>query len=133
MTEAERALTREDFRNEIATARAVSGAGGVVPLLEEGAADRLDWYTMPYCTGGNFRPRVAASTTGDADDSAAALGILTDVAEGLHALHERGVVHRDVYQEKHPHPRGSRTDHRPRRRPPHRYPPRSRRPGVGRR
>jgi serine/threonine-protein kinase len=99
MTEAERALTRDDFRHEIATARAVSGAVGVVPLLEEGAADRFDWYTMPYCTGGNFRPRLAAATTGNAEDTAAALGILADIAEGLRALHERGVVHRDVYQE----------------------------------
>ncbi|MFD8609717.1 protein kinase [Streptomyces sp. NPDC059631] len=97
MTEAERALAREDFRHEIAVARAAEGAEHVVPLLEEGSSDRFDWYTMPYCTGGNFRPLLAARTAGG--DTAAGLRVLADVAEGLRTLHEHGIVHRDVYQE----------------------------------
>ncbi|MEU1476121.1 protein kinase family protein [Streptomyces sp. NPDC005760] len=99
MTEAERALTREDFRHEIDTARATENADHVVPLLEEGSTDRFDWYTMPYCDGGNFQPRLTAATSGQGEDVAAGLGILADVAEGLRTLHERGIVHRDVYQE----------------------------------
>jgi serine/threonine protein kinase len=97
MTEAERELTREDFRHEIAVTRAAEGAEHVVPLLDEGSADRFDWYTMPYCNGGNFRPLLIAATAGErADDG---LGVLADAADGLCRLHERGIVHRDVYQE----------------------------------
>ncbi|MFI9644643.1 protein kinase [Micromonospora sp. NPDC051925] len=97
MTEAERALTREDFRHEIAVTRAARGAAHVVPLLEQGSTDRFDWYTMPHCRGGNFRAHLA--TTLNRDDVTAGLRILADVTEGLGNLHERGIVHRDVYQE----------------------------------
>ncbi|MFI9588567.1 protein kinase [Streptomyces sp. NPDC052236] len=98
MTESERALTREDFRHEIAVTRTAQGAEHVVPLLEEGSTDRFDWYTMPYCPGGNFRPFLAVGAR-DRGEAAAGLCILADVAEGLRILHERGIVHRDVYQE----------------------------------
>lgn len=98
MTEIERALTHADFRHEIAVTRTAAGAERVVPLLEEGSTDRFSWYTMPYCPGGNFRPFLAAATA-DRDEVGAGLGILADVAEGLCVLHERGIVHRDVYQE----------------------------------
>ncbi|MGI5523200.1 protein kinase domain-containing protein [Micromonospora sp. CA-259024] len=97
MTEAERALRREDFRHEIAVTHAAQGAEQVVPLLEQGSTDRFDWYTMPHCRGGNFRPRLATNLS--RDDATAGLSILADVAEGLSTLHERGIVHRDVYQE----------------------------------
>lgn len=99
MTDDERALAREDFRHEIAIVHTADGAERVVPLLEEGSTDRFDWYTMPYCPDGNFRPFLADATAGDRDQAAAGLSILADVAEGLHALHQRGIVHRDVYQE----------------------------------
>ncbi|MEU8708641.1 protein kinase [Streptomyces sp. NPDC048565] len=94
MTEAERALTREDFRHEIAVARTATGAAHIVPLLEEGSTDRFDWYTMPHCVGGSFRPLLTAGGS-----QAAGLRVLADVADGLVALHERGIAHRDVYQE----------------------------------
>ncbi|MGH3868833.1 MAG: protein kinase domain-containing protein [Pseudonocardiaceae bacterium] len=55
MTAAERGLAREDFRHEIDTTRAATGAAHVVPVLGEGSH-------------ANF-------------------------------LHQRGIVHRDVYQE----------------------------------
>jgi len=98
MTEQERALAREDFRHEAGITRAAA-AEHVVPLLDEGTTGRFDWYTMPYCPGGNFRPHLAASTPRAGEDIAAGLDILADVAEGLRSLHERGIVHRDVYQE----------------------------------
>ncbi|WKU03510.1 protein kinase [Micromonospora sp. HUAS LYJ1] len=97
MSEAERALTREDFRHEITVTRAARGAEHVVPLLEEGSTDRFDWYTMPHCNGGNFRPHL--TTALHRHQVTVGLRILADVAEGLHTLHERGIVHRDVYQE----------------------------------
>ncbi|MGA5215135.1 protein kinase domain-containing protein [Streptomyces cinereoruber] len=97
MSPAERAIAREDFQHEIAVARVATGAGQVVPLLEEGTAHRFDWYTMPYCPGGSFRSWLAAPR--DEATTAGGLGILADVAAGLTHLHERGIVHRDVYQE----------------------------------
>jgi serine/threonine-protein kinase len=98
MTERERALAREDFRHEAGITR-TAAAEHVVPLLDEGTTDRFDWYTMPYCPGGNFRPHLAALPRRTSEDIAAGLDILADVAEGLRNLHERGIVHRDVYQE----------------------------------
>ena len=85
MSPAERALAREDFRHEIAAARTATGAGHVVPLLEEVTTDRFDWCTMPYCPGGSFRSRLTAPR--DQKTTAAGLGILADVAAGLNHLH----------------------------------------------
>ncbi|WP_078900132.1 protein kinase domain-containing protein [Streptomyces sp. SBT349] len=97
MSEAERALTREDFRHEIAITRAAQSAEHVIPLLQQGSSDQFDWYTMPYCADGNFRPHLAPTL--DPAEAAAGLGILADIAEGLRTLHERGIAHRDVYHE----------------------------------
>ncbi|MEU6295299.1 protein kinase domain-containing protein [Streptomyces erythrochromogenes] len=94
MTDAERALAREDFRHETDVARDADGADHVVPVLEHGTGERFDWYTMPLCDGGNFRAFMASYK-----DTDKGLNILADVAEGLDALHQRGIVHRDVYQE----------------------------------
>lgn len=94
MSEVERALAREDFRHETDLTQAVSGADHVVPLLDRGQDERFDWYTMPLCDGGNFRTFMTSNK--DTDEG---LNILADVGEGLSALHQRGIVHRDVYQE----------------------------------
>jgi serine/threonine-protein kinase len=92
-------LTREDFRHEIDLARDVSDAPHVVPLLETGQTDRFDWYTMPYYPAGNFRALIVRSVAADLRSHLSGLSILADVASGLHILHTRGIVHRDVYQE----------------------------------
>ena len=94
MSEAERALAREDFRHETDLTRVAGRAEHVVPLLEHGSGERFDWYTMPLCDRGNFRTFLASGK-----DTEEGLDILADVAEGLEALHRRGIVHRDVYQE----------------------------------
>jgi serine/threonine protein kinase len=99
MTSRERSLTREDFQHETALTRAASGIERVVPLLEEGSFGRFDWYTMPYCEGGNFQPFLAPSPSDRDQDYARGLSVLADVADGLHCLHQRGIVHRDIYQE----------------------------------
>ncbi|PYC69179.1 hypothetical protein C7C46_28170 [Streptomyces tateyamensis] len=93
MTEAERALAREDFRHEAELTQAAGSSEHVVPLLEIGSCERFDWYTMPYCQGGNFRALMGAAPLTEG------LGILADVADGSHHLHQQGIVHRDVYQE----------------------------------
>ncbi|MFF1906384.1 protein kinase [Kitasatospora sp. NPDC058218] len=94
MSEAERALAREDFRHETDLTQAVSGADHVVPLLDQAQGERFDWYTMPLCDGGNFRTFMTSYK--DTDEG---LNILADVGDGLATLHQRGIVHRDVYQE----------------------------------
>ncbi len=101
MTAQDRALTRDDFRFEIDITRAASGARHVVPVLESGGTDRFDWYTMPHCPDGNFRSTLMAATAGGLDPAgyAKGLSVLADIATGLVELHERGIVHRDVYHE----------------------------------
>ncbi|RDG37843.1 hypothetical protein DVH02_12340 [Streptomyces corynorhini] len=94
MSEAERALAREDFRHEAELTAVAGGADHVVPLLEQGSSERFDWYTMPHCDSGNFRAFMPSSK-----DTGKGLSILADVADGLGSLHQRGIVHRDVYQE----------------------------------
>ncbi|MER7702351.1 protein kinase [Kitasatospora sp. NPDC097605] len=94
MTDAERALARQDFRHEADLTYVAGDADHVVPLLDQGHGERFDWYTMPLCDGGNFRTFMASC-----EDTAEGLNILADVAEGLDALHRLGIVHRDVYQE----------------------------------
>ncbi|MDH6223670.1 protein kinase [Streptomyces sp. MJP52] len=98
LSEAERALTREDFQHEIAMVKAAQGLDHVVPLLDEGGTDRFDWYTMPFYPEGNSR-RLLAGAARDSVGTSAGLRLLADVAEGLADLHRRGIVHRDVYQE----------------------------------
>ncbi|MFD4906579.1 protein kinase domain-containing protein [Kitasatospora purpeofusca] len=93
MTELERDLAREDFLHEAELTRAAGGTDHVVPLLECGSCERFDWYTMPHCADGNFRALMGGLSRSQG------LGILADVADGLHNLHQRGIVHRDVYQE----------------------------------
>jgi len=97
MTPAERGLARADFRYERDLTRACSGASHVVPLLNEGSCDQFDWYTMPHHPGGNLRTLM--DTEPRTTRIATCLPILTDAAEGLNELHQRGIVHRDVYQE----------------------------------
>lgn len=94
MTANERALSREDFLHEAELTAATRGTDRVVPLLEQGRSERFDWYTMPYCGGGDFRTFMASSK-----DVGKGLSILADVADGLGNLHQRGIIHRDVYQE----------------------------------
>jgi serine/threonine protein kinase len=99
MTSLERALSREDFRHERMLAHAARGIEHVIPVLQEGSFDRFDWYTMPYCQGGNFRPFLFPDASRHREDLGRGLGVLADVADGLNCLHQRGIVHRDVYQE----------------------------------
>jgi len=94
LTEDQRALAREDFLHEAQLTRAASGSDHIVPLLEQGNTPRFDWYTMPHCDSGNFRTFM--QSTKDTDEG---LAVLADVADGLTHLHQRGIVHRDVYQE----------------------------------
>ena len=94
LTDEERALSRDDFRHERDLTISASGVDHVVPALDHGDGEHFDWYAMPLCDGGNFRPYLAGPS-----DQASGLRILGDIASGIAALHAHGIVHRDVYQE----------------------------------
>ncbi len=94
LTDAERALSRDDFRHERDLTIAASSIEHIVPAVEHGDGEHFDWYAMPLCEGGNFRPYL-----GEARDRADGLRVLRDIACGIAALHTHGIVHRDVYQE----------------------------------
>ncbi|MBT0774153.1 protein kinase [Kineosporia sp. J2-2] len=94
LTENERALSRDAFREEADLTEEASALAHMVPLLDRGTSAKFDWYTMPWLSGGNFREHMLVQPP-----SAQGLWILADVAEALSHLHEIGIVHRDVYQE----------------------------------
>lgn len=98
LTQAERALKREDFRHEIGLSRAATGAPNTVPVLDSGSYEHFDWYLMPHYPAGNFRDHIFARYR-NATPNAPGYQILADVAEALAGLHDRGIIHRDVYQE----------------------------------
>jgi serine/threonine protein kinase len=95
LTDDELALARQDFVDETDLTQRASALNHVTPLLERGGCAAFDWYTMPYCADGNFRPLLQRP----GGPTAEGLGILADVADGLNHLHQYGIVHRDVYQE----------------------------------
>jgi len=94
LTDAERALSRDDFLHERDLARSASHLAGVVPVVEHGELGDLPWYAMAWCDGGNFRPYLTHPKL-----QAQGLRVLGDIARGLDTLHQAGIVHRDVYQE----------------------------------
>jgi len=66
----------------------------IVRLLERGEHDGRLYLAMEYLAGKTLQDRLAeppALTTGEAVD------ILCDIAAALAALHERGVIHRDLH------------------------------------
>lgn len=99
MTPAERSLARSDFRHERDLAARATGSPHIVPLLDIGDHEHFDWYTIPYYPDGNLRRLINDPGHPSPQAIAANLGVLADVAAGLTALHEHGIVHRDLYQE----------------------------------
>jgi|GEM_PF-1959645 len=82
----------ERFRREIALAARVQHPN-IVPVLDAGDADGVPYYLMPLVAGRSLRERLHVSGPMDV---AEAVGILRDVARGLGAAHDAGIVHRDV-------------------------------------
>ena len=79
-------------------ARALAGAShpAIVAIFDVDPGDRASgrepFYVMELCDGGSLADRLA---TGPLDPEAA-VHLLAAVSEGLAALHDRGIVHRDV-------------------------------------
>jgi len=85
-------LNAERFRREIAVAAQLQHPH-IVPVLAAGSADALPYFVMPYVAGESLRARL---DSGPPLSTAAAVGILRDVAKALAFAHANGVVHRDI-------------------------------------
>lgn len=81
----------ERFRQEIALVATLSHPQ-VVPVLAAGEVDGLPYFVMPYVDGESLRRRLARGPLSVRET----VSILVDVARGLAAAHERGIVHRDI-------------------------------------
>lgn len=79
------------FRREIGIGSLIEHPN-VLRVLDSGFDDTGDWYVTEYAPGGNLKEFVSAGLV--ARDEA--LGLFRDVAAGLHALHSRNTVHRDL-------------------------------------
>ncbi|MCR9247447.1 MAG: serine/threonine protein kinase [bacterium] len=66
---------------------------GVAALLEAGEADGRPWIAMQFVPGASLRDRLA---DGEPIATSAAVKLTSQLADALHAAHERGLVHRDV-------------------------------------
>jgi serine/threonine protein kinase len=83
---------RRRFLREARLAREIQSSH-LVPILELDETESAPYLVMPYYAGGSLRDRLRAHgrlEVGETIDLAAQLG------RGLDALHEHGVVHRDV-------------------------------------
>lgn len=65
----------------------------LVPVLDHGNDEELFWYVMPYYRHGCLRDQVKEHGPLPAS---VALDWMFQVLEGLHVVHEAGLVHRDV-------------------------------------
>jgi serine/threonine protein kinase len=89
---AERAdeTSRRRFAREARLAREARSRH-LVPILELDEAG--GYLVMPFYAGGSLRDRLRAAAPLDVDET---LDLAAQLARGLDALHERGIVHRDV-------------------------------------
>ena len=65
----------------------------LVPILELEESAAGTYLVMPYYAGGSLRDRLRTSGRLDVDE---AIDLAAQLGRGLDALHERGIVHRDV-------------------------------------
>jgi serine/threonine protein kinase len=70
-----------------------SGSAHVVPILAAGRAGGLVYLAMPYYRGGSLAARVRSLGPLSVDEIAV---LAAQLGRGLDALHEAGIVHRDV-------------------------------------
>jgi len=86
------AAMEERFRSEIRLARTVSHAN-VCRIHDYGEEGPLRYISMELIEGENLKERVRRTGPLPPDE---ALRIATDIAHGLEAIHEAGIVHRDL-------------------------------------
>ena len=85
----------ERFRRESRSAAAIRHPH-VVPQVEAGDVDGQLYLVSRYMAGGSLAARLHRSGPLDVD---AGLTLIDQIADGLHALHRMGYIHRDVKAE----------------------------------
>jgi len=80
------------FRREALVARSIT-TPHLAPILEIGEADGLVYLVQPFYEGGSLATRLRSAGPFGAE---ATCRLAAQIGRGLDALHERGVLHRDV-------------------------------------
>jgi serine/threonine protein kinase len=88
---ADEELYRRRFLHEVRAAGEVRHQH-LVAVLDAGEADGRNYLAMSYMPGGSLAERVKERSLG----LDKVLRLVAEVASGLDALHERGIVHRDI-------------------------------------
>jgi serine/threonine-protein kinase len=83
---------RRRFEREAGAAARVTH-GNVVPVLHQGEYEGIPYMAQQFITGGSLEDKLKRE---ERLELPALLDICTQVAEGLDALHEEGLIHRDV-------------------------------------
>ncbi|KAJ5905689.1 uncharacterized protein N7473_002605 [Penicillium subrubescens] len=86
----------KDFIHETKVMKQVkdSGAKNINELIEAISIHSQLWLVCEYCPGGSVRTLMRA--TNDKLDEKYIIPIARELAVGLHAIHEAGIIHRDV-------------------------------------
>ncbi|OQE23246.1 hypothetical protein PENSTE_c009G09723 [Penicillium steckii] len=86
----------KDFIHETKVMKQVkdSGAKNINELIEAISIHSQLWLVCEYCPGGSVRTLMRA--TGDKLEEKYIIPIARELAVGLHAIHEAGIIHRDV-------------------------------------
>ncbi|KAJ5776643.1 uncharacterized protein N7511_001654 [Penicillium nucicola] len=86
----------KDFIHETKVMKQVkdSGAKNINELIEAISIHSQLWLVCEYCPGGSVRTLMRA--TDDKLDEKYIIPIARELAVGLHAIHEAGIIHRDV-------------------------------------
>lgn len=80
------------FEKEVDNLRLIDHPN-VVRLLGTASVTGMQAIVLEYCSGGDLKDRL---TEAEPLSTATALSLMTDIAEGVAALHGRGLVHRDL-------------------------------------
>lgn len=89
------ALGPERFLREIEIAGRLNHPH-ILPLFDSGNADGSLYYVMPYVEGQSLRDRLKTEKQLSVDES---VRIALELADGLSAAHDAGIVHRDIKPE----------------------------------
>jgi len=83
---------RRRFRREARLAAEIRSRH-LVPILELDDSGGVQYLVMPFYAGGSLRDRLREAGRLEVDE---AIDLAAQLGRGLDALHERGIVHRDV-------------------------------------
>jgi serine/threonine-protein kinase len=89
------AVGSQRFLNEIEIAASLHHPH-ILPLYDSGDAGGLLYYVMPFVEGESLRDRLVRDGRLAWPD---AVRLVTEIADGLHYAHGRGIVHRDIKPE----------------------------------